>query len=215
MKTSAGDLASEGVKMNKLHRGKVQLVVSLVKKQTSANVGRSVLWQVTASSDSLNTNQTCHSTHIHADYFVSSGHHSPWALFNHELTTNPIEPNWTAPNYGFFGFRLWVRFMVLHYLVFGFGFGFVLKPIRITEQTEAEHSSTQSFPNATLWHAAPSSASSCSVHVTWESGLAGWQSLLQRRRWLHLHKSCRQWMERAVWRRGNFLSKNHSRFLFF
>ena len=59
---------------------------------------------------------------------------SAWAFFNRKPQ---IEPNRTEPNrsVGFFGFWFVVRFLVLHCSVFGFGFGFILKPNRLTEQT--------------------------------------------------------------------------------
>ena len=61
---------------------------------------------------------------------------SAWAFFNRKPQT---EPNRTAPNrsVGFFGFRFAVRFLVLHCSVFGFGFGFILKPNRLTNKTDA------------------------------------------------------------------------------
>ena len=48
-------------------------------------------------------------------------------IFNRKPQT---EPHRTEPNrsFGFFGFRFAVRFLVLHCSVFGFGFGFILKP---------------------------------------------------------------------------------------
>jgi len=58
---------------------------------------------------------------------------SAWAFFNRKPQT---EPNRTEPSrsVGFFGFRFAARFLVLHCSVFGFGFGFILKPNRLTEQ---------------------------------------------------------------------------------
>ena len=57
---------------------------------------------------------------------------------------------------------------------------------------------SQGFPNATAWRAAPASTSSCIVHVTRDSGLAGWQSLLQRSRWLRLTKAAgSEWSARC------------------
>jgi hypothetical protein len=46
--------------------------------------------------------------------------------------------------------------------------------------------------NATAWRAAPCSTSSSSLRVTADDSLAGWQRLLQRSRWFHPDKSCRQ-----------------------
>ena len=54
------------------------------------------------------------------------------------------EPNRTElnRNIGLFSFRLSVRFMVLHCSAFGFGFVFLLKPNRGTEQTEVQYLQT-------------------------------------------------------------------------
>ena len=58
-------------------------------------------------------------------------HRFPVPRPEHFLTANRTKPNRSV---GFFGFRFAVQFLVLHCSVFGFGF--ILKPNRLTEQTD-------------------------------------------------------------------------------
>jgi len=68
-----------------------------------------------------------------------------WIQPGHFLPANR-EPN---RNIGLFGFRLSVRFLVLHCSLFGFGFSFLLKPNRGTEQTEV-HAADQKTGNTSI-----------------------------------------------------------------